>query len=175
MTRSPAPPAAGASAEHAVTGAHASAADSLSALELDAWRGFLRAHAALTRELDEELERGEGLSLTEYDVLVQLTDAPEGRLRMSELADAVLLSRSGLTRLVDELERRGLVERRRCPDDARGLNAVVTERGREQRRRAAATHLEGVRRRFHRRLSDDQLEELRRAWRSLVPAAVDEW
>ncbi|HEV2062565.1 MAG TPA: MarR family transcriptional regulator, partial [Solirubrobacteraceae bacterium] len=148
------------------------AADALSALELDAWRGFLRAHAALTRELDEELERGEGLSLTEYDVLVQLADFPGGSLRMSELADAVLLSRSGLTRLVDDLERRGLVERTRCPEDARGLNAVITERGREQRRRAAATHLEGVRRRFHRRLSEDQLEGLRRAWRALVPDAV---
>lgn len=174
MSRSAIAPADG-DALQPLDAAGAEAAGGLSMLELDAWRGFLRAHAALTRALDEELERGEGLSLTEYDVLVQLADAPHGRLRMSELADAVLLSRSGLTRLVDDLERRGLVERSRCPDDARGTNAVVTERGRDVRRRAAATHLEGVRRRFHRRLSDDQLEQLRRAWRSLVPAAVGRW
>lgn len=173
MTRPPAPATAGASAEHAVTGAQPAASDALSTLELDAWRGFLRAHAGLTRELDEELERGEGLSLTEYDVLVQLADAPEAGLRMSELAEAVLLSRSGLTRLVDDLERRGLVERARCPEDARGLNARITERGHRRRSEAAATHLEGVRRRFHRRLSDDQLEELQRVWRSLMPGAVD--
>lgn len=140
----------------------------LTRLELEAWAGFLRAHMAVTRELDEELRHAEGLSLSEYDVLLQLADAPEGRLRMAELADAVLLSRSGLTRLVDGLERKGLACRKRCPDDARGLHAVITDEGLAVRRRASRTHLAGVRERFLGRLSENQLHHLARAWRALA-------
>jgi DNA-binding MarR family transcriptional regulator len=143
---------------------------SLSSLELEAWAGFLRAHASLTRALDEELRHEEGLSLSEYDVLVQLADTPEGRLRMAELADAVLLSRSGLTRLVDGLERRGLVERARCPEDARGLHAVLTPEGLRRRREAASTHLAGVRRDFLDHLREDQLRELADAWETVLSA-----
>lgn len=139
----------------------------LSELELEAWRGFLRTHATLTRELDDELRRAEALSLSEYDVLVQLADAPGGRLRMAELASAVVLSRSGLTRLVDGLERKGLVSRERCPDDARGFHAVITKDGLAVRRRASRTHLAGVRERFLGRLSTEQLEELAGGWRAL--------
>jgi DNA-binding MarR family transcriptional regulator len=109
-----------------------------------AWRQLLRAHAQVTRLLGAELEETHGLPLASYDVLVQLAEAPEGRLRMSELADAVLLSRSGLTRLVDRLEREGLVERRSCPSDARGTFAALTEAGRGRLRSAAGTHLDGV-------------------------------
>ena len=90
--------------------------------ELAAWRGFLQTHARLTRRLDEELRAAHDLPLTSYDVLVQLEGAPGREMRMSELADAVLLSRSGLTRLVDRLERQGLIERRECPDDACGAS-----------------------------------------------------
>src|SRR3954463_8384097 len=95
-------------------------------LELDAWRGFLRAHATLVRELDEELTERHGLPLSSYDVLVQLDESPDGRLRMSSLADAVLLSRSGLSRLVTRLEKQGLLEREECPSDARGAFAAIT-------------------------------------------------
>src|SRR5881392_118267 len=90
-----------------------------SELELDAWRGFLRAHATLVRELDEELTERHGLPLSSYDVLVVLSEAPDGQLRMSNLADAVLLSRSGLSRLVSRLAAQGLIERVECEDDAR--------------------------------------------------------
>src|SRR5881397_3274392 len=108
------------------------ATPTFSELELDAWAGFLRTHATLVRELDEELTERHGLPLSSYDVLVQLDRAPEGRLRMSHLADAVLLSRSGLTRLVTRLEKQGLLERADCPSDARGAFAAITDAGREK-------------------------------------------
>ena len=107
---------------------------------------MLRVHAAVTRQLDAELMAEHGISLSSYEVLLFLADAPGGQLRMSELADGVLLSRSGLTRLVDRLVRDGLVRRERCEDDARGLNAVITPAGRELFARARRTHLAGVRR-----------------------------
>src|SRR5437763_10972049 len=117
-------------------------------LELDAWRGFLRAHATLVRELDEELTERHGLPLSSYDVLVQLDEAPAGQLRMSHLADAVLLSRSGLSRLVTRLERQRLIERVECEDDARGAFAAITGVGRERLAEARVTHRAGVRERF---------------------------
>ncbi|MDP9496424.1 MAG: MarR family transcriptional regulator, partial [Actinomycetota bacterium] len=91
-----------------------------------AWRTFLRAHAVLVRRLEAELVAEHDLPLASYDVLVQLSEAPQQRLRMTELADRVLLSRSGLTRLVDRLVRDGLVERQACSEDARGMLAVLT-------------------------------------------------
>src|SRR3954468_19270092 len=123
-----------------------------SELELDAWRGFLRTHATLVRELDEELTERHGLPLSSYDVLVQLDEAPGGRLRMSHLADAVLLSRSGLSRLVTRLEGQGLLERDECKNDARGSFAVIPEKGRERLDEARLTHRAGVRSRFFDRL-----------------------
>src|SRR6266436_1240643 len=117
-------------------------------IELEAWVGLLQTHRRLVHELDSELEQAHGLTLAEYEVLLHLAQAPDQRLRMSELAQAVLLTRSGLTRLVDRLERRGLVERARCPSDLRGLHAVLTEEGLECLREAAPTHLAGVRRLF---------------------------
>ncbi len=139
-----------------------------SELELDAWRGFLRTHATLVRELDEELTQRHGLPLTSYDVLVQLDGAPDGRMRMSQLADAVLLSRSGLTRLVDRLERAGLIERVRCRADARGWFAVITDAGRAAFARARRTHIEGVRRRYLDRLSPDEQSRLAELWEQLL-------
>jgi DNA-binding MarR family transcriptional regulator len=137
-------------------------------LELDAWRGFLRAHATLVRELDEELTERHGLPLSSYDVLVQLEEAPEGRLRMSHLADAVLLSRSGLSRLVTRLEKQGLLEREECPSDARGAFAVITGKGREKLAEARATHRAGVRERFLDKLGERELRQLQRTWSRLL-------
>src|SRR3954449_13025628 len=119
-----------------------------SAVELDAWRGFLRTQSTLLRELDDELTREHGLPLSSYDVLVQLDEAEDGRLRMSHLADAVLLSRSGLSRLVTRLEGQGLLERVECTDDARGSFALITDKGRELLDEARHTHRAGVRSRF---------------------------
>jgi DNA-binding MarR family transcriptional regulator len=98
-------------------------------------------------------------------VLLFLADSSEGRLRMSELADSVLLSRSGLTRLVDRLERQGLLRRESCASDRRGAYAAITQRGRELFDRARATHLDGVRRRFLDHLSADELRSLGELWR----------
>ncbi len=142
----------------------------LDELELGAWRGFLRVHAALSRQLDAELTAAHGLPLSAYEVLLFLADAPGGQMRMSDLADSVLLSRSGLTRLVDRLERDGLVRRRACPGDTRGFNAVITDAGASASRRPQGTHLDGVRRRFLDRLSDEEKVAPGRVWERMRQA-----
>jgi DNA-binding MarR family transcriptional regulator len=140
----------------------------LSREELSSWRAFLRAHAVITRALEVELVAEQALSLAAYDVLVQLVEAPEHRLRMTELADAVLLSRSGVTRLVDRLERAGLVSRCPVEHDGRGVAAQITDAGIERLRSAARTHLAGVARHFADRLDADDLATLQRISRRLV-------
>ena len=132
--------------------------------ELAAWRGMLRVHSDMTRVLDAELTQRHGLPLTSYEVLLFLADSSDGRMRMSELADSVLLSRSGLTRLVDRLERDGLLERKPCEDDARGYFAAITDRGRALFTEARRTHLAGVRERFLSRFSRDDLRTLGELW-----------
>lgn len=117
-------------------------------VRLGAWRSFLHAHARITRRLDEELRANHGISLAEYDALLQLASAPARRLRMSALADRVLLSRSGITRLVDRLVADGMVERSACTTDARGAEATLTRAGLHRLRDASRTHLDGVRRYF---------------------------
>jgi len=112
--------------------------------QLTAWRRFLQAHAVLVRRLEADLLAEHQLPLASYDVLVQLVEAPERRRRMNELGQRGLIPPSGLTRLVDRLEREGLVRREACDDDARGLFAVLTEDGFQRLRRAAPTHLRGV-------------------------------
>src|SRR4051795_13483884 len=144
------------------------AASAFSELELDAWRGFLRAHSTLLRELDDELNRQHGLPISSYDVLVQLDEADGGRLRMSALADAVLLSRSGLSRLVTRLEDQGLIERAECTDDARGSFAAITELGRKRLDEARVTHRAGVRERFFEHLGERDLRNLAKAWERIL-------
>lgn len=129
----------------------------LTPVEMDAWRAFLRAHAKVTRVLDAELTNECELPLGTYEVLIHLNEAPERRLRMTELADRVMLSRSGLTRLVDRMEREGLLRRESCPTDLRGTNAVLTDAGYDRLRAAAPTHLRGVREHFADLLTDDEL------------------
>jgi len=135
--------------------------------ELAAWRGFLRTHAGLVKELDADLEAQHQLPLTSYDVLTTLADQPQGRMRMRDLADAVVLSRSGLTRLVDRLQREGLLEREQCASDARGAYAVLTETGRARLREAQPLHRDGVRRRFLSRFSAEELRILADFWERL--------
>lgn len=142
--------------------------DALSELEMAAWGGFLRTHATLVRELDEEVTRAHGLPLSSYDVLVQLESAPDGRLRLSQLADAVLLSRSGLSRLVTRLVEQGLVERTECSEDARGAFAAITDRGRARLAEARVTHRAGIRERFLDRLSEEQQQRLADVWATLA-------
>jgi DNA-binding MarR family transcriptional regulator len=140
--------------------------------ELGAWRGLLRVHARMTKTLDAELMREHRLPLSSYEVLLYLADSPEGRLRMSELADSVLLSRSGLTRLVDRMERDGLLRRQRCEQDQRGWFAEITDEGRDLFERARVTHLDGVRELFLSRLTRDEQRTLAALWEKVSPGAA---
>jgi DNA-binding MarR family transcriptional regulator len=137
--------------------------------DLGACRGFHRVHEALVRELDRELEEAHGLPLTHYEVLLHLGNAPGCRLRMSDLAQSVLLSQSGVTRLVDRLEAAGLVARSPCAEDRRVLYAQLTDAGRARLETARPTHLAGVRARFLSRFDDDELALLAGAWERLQP------
>lgn len=116
--------------------------------ELAAWRGFLQVHAAITRELDAEMRAEHGISLSAYEVLIFLADAPDHRLRMAEIAERTLLSRSGCTRLVDRLTELGYTTRHSVEGDKRGLNAELTEAGEKAVHSARRTHRLGVRRVF---------------------------
>ena len=140
----------------------------LSPLELGAWAGFLRAHAGLVHELDRQLEAAHGLPLTQYEVLLYLEGAPERRLRMSELARSVLLSQSGVTRLVDRLQQRRLVVREPCPEDRRVLYARLTPGGARALAEARPTHLAGVRELFLRHFDDHELRALADGWERLL-------
>jgi DNA-binding MarR family transcriptional regulator len=116
--------------------------------QLAPWRAFLRAHARVERRLDDDLRSRHGLSLQEYETLLHLAESPERRLRMGRLADSLLLSKSGVTRLVDRLVDDGLVERTSCTSDARGAEATLTALGLSRLRAAAPTHLDGIREYF---------------------------
>lgn len=137
---------------------------------LAAWRSFLRGHARVVSELERELQAEHGMALTDYDVLVQLATTEGHRLRMSELADRLLLSRSGATRLIDRLVATGLVERVMCDTDRRGQWASLTESGIGRLRTASPTHLRGVAQHFLDRFSGEELAVLERLLTRLDPA-----
>ncbi len=132
----------------------------LSDAGLQAWKGLLRAHSRLTPELDDELRAEHGIGMGDLDVLAQLAEARNGRLRMCDLAAAVVMSPSGLSRRVDRLERSGLVSRTRGEEDGRNVEARLTPEGRRLLRRLRATHRAGVKKRFADRLSDPELQQL---------------
>jgi DNA-binding MarR family transcriptional regulator len=138
--------------------------DRLDACELRAWKGLLEAHARLAGALDAELQARHGLTLSQYEVLMVIADAPDRQMRMADVADRVLLSRSGLTRLVDRLVCAGLLERRACRSDARGALAHLTTSGLERLDAARRTHLHGVRRMFLSQLSPDEQARLGDLW-----------
>src|SRR3954471_14746709 len=142
---------------------------SLDTRELRAWRGLLRVHAQLSKALDAQLLAEHGLPLTSYEVLMYLSDSDGGRMRMHDLASSVLLSRSGLTRLIDRLEREGFIRRESCETDGRGAFAVLTGPGREKLDAARRTHLDGVRRHFLEHLSDAELDGLGELWDKVLP------
>ena len=129
---------------------------------LETWRSFLVAHAQIRRQLERELQAEQALGLGEYEVLLLLARAPERQLRMSELADLLVLSRSGVTRLVDRLEADALVERTLCDTDRRGSWATLTDAGHLRLRRAAPTHLRGVGEHFLDRIPPAELDALQR-------------
>ncbi len=116
----------------------------LSEQQMRIWRKLVQANAQLLGQLEANLMADHGLALAEYDVLARLADAPHQRLRMTELAQKVLLSRSGLTRLVDRMTMAGLIERQACVSDARGLYAVLTPAGYHRMHTASASHYRGI-------------------------------
>jgi DNA-binding MarR family transcriptional regulator len=142
-------------------------------VRLDAWVRFLRAHAALTRELSAELVAEHGLTINDYEVLLHLARAPEKRMRRVDLADRILLTASGITRLLEGLESSGLVERVQCSDDRRVVYARLTEAGSEKLRQASRTHVVGIELLFTGRFSDDELATLS-SLLSRLPAAGDD-
>ncbi|HZZ98155.1 MAG TPA: MarR family winged helix-turn-helix transcriptional regulator [Jatrophihabitantaceae bacterium] len=125
-----------------------------------AWRSFLRAHATVIRDLERDLDNDAAMPLAWYDVLLTLAQAPERKLRMAQLADRVLLSRSGLTRLVDRLEREELVRRERSSDDARGTYTVLTSAGLRRLKAAVPAHLASVQRHWLAHFDDAELRTL---------------
>lgn len=139
----------------------------LSDAEMRAWQAFLHAHHQVTRRLDAELRSEHELPLNAYDVLLRLARAPEQRLRMTDLAERVMMSPSGLTRVVDRLAAQGLVRRERFVGDARVMHATLTEDGRRLLRRAARTHLRGIRQHFTGQLTRDQLQQVASALEGL--------
>jgi DNA-binding MarR family transcriptional regulator len=135
---------------------------------MSAWHALIRAHAKIVRRLESELESEQGLSLPAYEVLAHLSEAPDQRLRMSELATCAVLSPSGLTRLVDKLSREGLVKRDRCTADARVVYAVLTPSGRERLVAAYPTHLRGVREHYIDRIDHGQRDAIAGALGALL-------
>jgi DNA-binding MarR family transcriptional regulator len=147
----------------------ASQPEGLSLGELRAWRALLRAHSCLAKKLDAELDRAHGLPMTSYEVLHHLDEATGSRMRMCDLAEQAQLSRSGLTRLVDRLERDGLLERCSCQHDARGSYACLTSTGRTRLEEARGTHLGVVREHFFSRFSEQELTVLADMWERIAP------
>ena len=146
----------------------------LTADELRAWRGLMCAHASLAKRLDTELEQAHGLPLTSFEVLHHLEESGDGRMRMCDLAAAIQLSRSGLTRLVDRLEREHLLVRCSCDHDARGAYACLTDEGREALAAARSTHLAGVREHFLSHFTAAELRTLGSLWERVRPAAAEQ-
>jgi DNA-binding MarR family transcriptional regulator len=142
----------------------------LTAEEQQAWRGFLRGSSLLLERLDAELSEAHGLTLADYEILVWLSEAPRGGLRMAQLADRALVSRSRLTYRVDRLVAEGLVERRPCPSDRRGSLAVLTPTGRRRLDRAALTHVDGVVAHLVDRCSTRDLAAVGRVFRAVAEA-----
>jgi DNA-binding MarR family transcriptional regulator len=145
--------------------------------EFLAWRGFLRVHAHVTGELDRRMTDAHGISLADYGVLITLVSAPGMQLRMGELGARRLVSPSKISRVIDELERGGLVKRTRDTEDGRSFLAKLTARGLRKLREAQVTHHAVVRERFLDGLSERQVDELARIWDSAVPGVVgaDVW
>jgi DNA-binding MarR family transcriptional regulator len=135
------------------------------------WRAFLLAHARVSRRLDEELRLEHDLSIAEYDTLLTLALAPERRMRMGPLAERVILSKSGVTRLIDRLVSDELVERSACLADARGAEAVLTDRGLARLREASPTHLRGITEHFLSILDDHDLQVIERSMTTVARQA----
>ncbi|ACZ85965.1 putative MarR-family regulatory protein [Streptosporangium roseum DSM 43021] len=139
----------------------------LSSIEQRAWRAHLAAHKLLEHRLDRDLQTF-GLSVNDYEILVNLSESPGHRMRMSDLADATIQSRSRLSHQISRMETAGLVARETCADDRRGTFAVLTEHGWATIQKVAPHHVASVRQHFIDLLTDDQLRELETAYTPVV-------
>jgi DNA-binding MarR family transcriptional regulator len=128
--------------------------------QLDSWISFIRSHTAITRELSAQLQREHGLTLNDYEVLLVLSHAEDGRMRRVDLAETILLTASGITRLLEGLERAGFVCKETCPSDARVSYAKLTDSGKQKLSEAAVTHLAGIDELFLGRYSGSELTTL---------------
>ena len=128
----------------------------LTAREQHLWRGWLKLNAELASTLQRELQKDAGLSMPDYEVLVHLTDNPEGRVRVTELAGLLQWERSRVSHHIKRMERRGLVERAQCSEDGRGAFIVITPKGRAAIEEAAPGHVMAVRRLMFDALSEEE-------------------
>jgi DNA-binding MarR family transcriptional regulator len=136
-----------------------------------AWLGFLRAHAAIVKGLDADLIANFGVTLSAFQVLLGVAESDAGYLRMSDVAEEARLSPSRASRVVSELERRGLLERRACEGDTRVVYAAITDEGRALVAKLERLHFEGVERRFFSALTSDQVAQLAEVWPRVLDAA----
>ncbi len=139
-----------------------------------AFSNFFMAHGRITKELERRMSADGVVSLEVYDVLLALEDAPDQRLRMSELADKIIYSRSGLTRLADRLEQKGLIRRVACPNDRRAMHVEITELGLSERLRAWPTLERGIQELFGERISDDEASSIGLAFAKILDPADSE-
>ena len=149
------------------------ATSGLEGAALTAWRSYLQSHALILRELDADLLASQGMTTRDYQVLLYLSKEPERKLPMSALAERTMLTRSGITRLVDGLVATGLVQRSSCPSDARVSYAQLTESGYDKLRRAGATHIAGIQRLFLEHFSEAEVAQLAELLSRLPGAAPD--
>lgn len=135
---------------------------------LRGWRALLMGNAMLIRKLEEELREETGMSLPEYSALLQLAETPDRRKRMAELADGMVVTRGGVTRLIERLETDGLVERGPCASDGRGTEAILTEAGLERLRAASKVHLRGIDDYYFERVSEEDQETVGRVMSDVI-------
>ncbi len=140
---------------------------------LEAWRSFLQSHAAIVRQLDAELRAAQGITTRDYEVLLYVAQAPERRLAMSALAERTMLTRSGITRLIDGLVSAEWIERVSCPKDARISYAQLTDAGYEKLREAGCSHVASIRRLFLEHFSSEELDRFSELL-SRLPGATHE-
>lgn len=144
-------------------------------LPLAAWRAFITTHATLIDLINRELTEADCIPLHWYDVLIELFEAPERRLRLHELARKVVLSRSGLTRLVDRLEAAGFLQRQPDPNDRRGFFAVITDEGIAALRKAWPVYAQGISRHFARHMSDDEARLIVKLFNGILNTAQENY
>ncbi len=138
---------------------------------LHMWRSFLEAHSTVVKYLERRMQEQHSLPLAWWDVLQQLADGPEGRLRMGELAESVLLTRSGITRLVDRMIAAGLVVREACPGDRRGYFAVITQEGKDTIEKVGPDHSKDAWEVFLGHITEEEAASLEQVFKRVLAAS----